>query len=390
MKIKNITPTENLNEISNELLSKYKTAAGKSASSADNKGDFKTGNKRFSGIVKATKKQFANDKKSDVKEARFDYDKKLGNMTLNQDDSDQRHGLYVNGKLVKTYSTKDEAENVKMRNPRYSSAIVKKIAEGGMGGINRCAPANDVSYQDILNDVTDKWKGSTVTVQETGPYANKLGQLLDELNEADFTSILKKQYDADQAALPKPKAKVVDIPFHGWVIRYRPSTDGKTPWIVLNKRGEEKNRGSALSDKEAVAAAEDWIKSGGGVISQATTKVNIDFNIKFINQMFPNGETFYAMFDADGNTPIIYVSDTYQPGFKTSHNKPGARTAVMSLSPNECNDAKLQPNGRYLLGDNVRIDENTTKYSLILQSITQSSSDKEHMPGPGITVAIGR
>lgn len=51
-------------EISNALLTKYKSAASKSASSADAIGDIKTGNKRFSGIVKATNKQFANDAKA--------------------------------------------------------------------------------------------------------------------------------------------------------------------------------------------------------------------------------------------------------------------------------------------------------------------------------------
>jgi len=53
-----------ITELSTELLGKYKTAASKDASAADAKGDFKTGDKRFSGIVKATKKQFANDAKA--------------------------------------------------------------------------------------------------------------------------------------------------------------------------------------------------------------------------------------------------------------------------------------------------------------------------------------
>lgn len=53
-----------LNEISNEVLTKYKASAGKAAAAADKQGDFKTGNKRFSGIVNATKKQFDNDTKS--------------------------------------------------------------------------------------------------------------------------------------------------------------------------------------------------------------------------------------------------------------------------------------------------------------------------------------
>lgn len=55
--------TENLKELSTELLGRYKTAARASASAADNAGDFKKGNKRLAGVNLATKKQFANDAK---------------------------------------------------------------------------------------------------------------------------------------------------------------------------------------------------------------------------------------------------------------------------------------------------------------------------------------
>jgi hypothetical protein len=55
-----------VNELSNELLGSYKKKAGEQASAADKAGDFKTGNKRFSGIVRATKKQFANDVKEET------------------------------------------------------------------------------------------------------------------------------------------------------------------------------------------------------------------------------------------------------------------------------------------------------------------------------------
>jgi hypothetical protein len=50
-------------ELSNEKLGQYKKAASAQASAADKAGDYAKGNKRFSGIVKATKKQFANDEK---------------------------------------------------------------------------------------------------------------------------------------------------------------------------------------------------------------------------------------------------------------------------------------------------------------------------------------
>ena len=52
-----------VNELSNELLGRYKKAASADASAADKEGDYERGNKRFSGIIKATKKQFANDEK---------------------------------------------------------------------------------------------------------------------------------------------------------------------------------------------------------------------------------------------------------------------------------------------------------------------------------------
>lgn len=52
-----------LSELSNDVLARYKAKAGEQASAADKAGDFKKGNKRFSGIMKATIKQFDNDAK---------------------------------------------------------------------------------------------------------------------------------------------------------------------------------------------------------------------------------------------------------------------------------------------------------------------------------------
>jgi RNA polymerase sigma factor (sigma-70 family) len=50
-----------LKELSNDALGRYKKAASADASAADKAGNYKRADKRFSGIVKATKKQFAND-----------------------------------------------------------------------------------------------------------------------------------------------------------------------------------------------------------------------------------------------------------------------------------------------------------------------------------------
>jgi hypothetical protein len=58
-----------LDELSTNKLADYKKKAGDSASAADKAGDTKTGNKRFSGIMKATRKQFDNDAKKSMSEA---------------------------------------------------------------------------------------------------------------------------------------------------------------------------------------------------------------------------------------------------------------------------------------------------------------------------------
>jgi len=52
---------EELKELSNDKLSQYKKAAGADATTADKAGNYRRGDKRFSGIIKATNKQFAND-----------------------------------------------------------------------------------------------------------------------------------------------------------------------------------------------------------------------------------------------------------------------------------------------------------------------------------------
>lgn len=55
-----------LDEISSEKLGQYKTAAGKQATDADNAGNTAKANKRVSGIIKATNKQFDNDRKKNA------------------------------------------------------------------------------------------------------------------------------------------------------------------------------------------------------------------------------------------------------------------------------------------------------------------------------------
>jgi hypothetical protein len=59
-----INTFKRLDELSNDTLGNYKKAAAADATAADKRGDYAHGDRRYSGIIKATKKQFANDTKS--------------------------------------------------------------------------------------------------------------------------------------------------------------------------------------------------------------------------------------------------------------------------------------------------------------------------------------
>lgn len=61
--MKNAVSESKVNELSPQTLASYKKKAGSDATAADKAGDFKRGDKRMSGIVKATKKEFDNDSK---------------------------------------------------------------------------------------------------------------------------------------------------------------------------------------------------------------------------------------------------------------------------------------------------------------------------------------
>lgn len=343
-----------------------------------------------------------------------------------------------------------------MRTPVENVTVIQKLQDGSMGGINRSAPAQDVSYEKVLDEVMNKWSQEQVnelsvdTMQQyrksvtspaavqtrplrklaksvvgfkqagdkiaartgdrsgnrpkTGPinsrhgatYEERLSEFVD-LEEDDFSNILQKQHADDQVAKKKP---VKDIPFHGWTIRYRPaSTPGeKVTWLVLDKKHQEKHRGESMSDKDAVADAEEWIKAGGGTRQEASSNVTIDFNVDFAREFAPGGETLHIMFDKQGNTPIVYVSTEPQNGFKRTHprNQKHKMTAtttalpMVGLSAKEANALGLQPNGRYLLGDKDPIDDNTAAFPLIFQGVVQGKGDMVKMGKPGLTVAHNR
>ena len=84
-----------INELSNEKLGQYKKAASADATASDKAGDYKRGDKRFSGIVKATKKQFANDLK------------KHGQQDVAEGSNDT---IYPNAEVIKSKNGKPVGE----------------------------------------------------------------------------------------------------------------------------------------------------------------------------------------------------------------------------------------------------------------------------------------
>jgi hypothetical protein len=106
---------DQIDELSNDMLGRYKTAAGADASKADKAGDYNKGNKRFGGIVKATKKQFANDmKKEEVEGTKLQ--ESGGDVVFKKgDDHIEKYGedsfaLYKNGKKEKYYTSIEAAK----------------------------------------------------------------------------------------------------------------------------------------------------------------------------------------------------------------------------------------------------------------------------------------
>lgn len=86
--IKHNIKEETINELSTDLLGKYKTAAHASAKASDQAGNYKKGDKRFSGINKATRKQFDNDlkKHGQFKEDIYSSDTKIKKVQVQDKD----------------------------------------------------------------------------------------------------------------------------------------------------------------------------------------------------------------------------------------------------------------------------------------------------------------
>ena len=125
---------EVVNELSNELLGSYKKKAGEQASAADKAGDFKKGNKRFSGIIRATKKQFANDVKEEtLDELNKDTLKSYLNKSteIRKDSKSELKDIEKRPEMYKDNTSRDQ-QNIATRANKLKTTITKRTT-----GLNR-------------------------------------------------------------------------------------------------------------------------------------------------------------------------------------------------------------------------------------------------------------
>jgi hypothetical protein len=136
---------EQVDELSSDLLGRYKTGASKQASELDKAGNIKKADSRFRGIVKATKKQFDNDLK---KESVMEMDKSQtppgrdGPLRLGPDkeakpttpEKFKNHALSILQKSLKAKDKKKDVEEAS--SPAQQAAIAIAMKKDGKKPMN--------------------------------------------------------------------------------------------------------------------------------------------------------------------------------------------------------------------------------------------------------------
>jgi len=239
---------ESIDELSNNLLGRYKTAAGADASKADKAGDYDKGNKRFSGIMRATKKQFSNDMKKEevMQEGRpsqrhplegHEYHKKSNDALIHiakdahaaaeamkshnttaenkyrdqaNDSATVRHFRKTSGMpewYKKKYGhMKEEVVNEVMDEPNYKNSIQARQKKADDAN----KPPFDGPYKKVKGDVKDK-SGAVHTAQSMAKDAAHRGMQMamkkKGIKESKQASIVR---DAVKSAKDKKKAASED------------------------------------------------------------------------------------------------------------------------------------------------------------------------------------
>lgn len=149
---------EQIDELSNEKLGAYKKAAGADASAADKSGNFAKGNKRFSGIIKATKKQFANDAKKTNEEVEQidELSKKTLGSYVKKASSDAVTSAAVGGNRL---GLKMDGGDEKLNK---SSSRLKGVYKA----VGKLTKESMISFKDYLKMVTEEFEVESEELSE--------------------------------------------------------------------------------------------------------------------------------------------------------------------------------------------------------------------------------
>jgi hypothetical protein len=122
---------ELVTELSNDTLASYKKKAGAQASAADKVGDIKKADKRFSGIIKATKKEFVNDLRKEDTELEEDVATSEYTVKKFIGGDGKTHERKIRPKRVTFAASKNNAEPVepKQKDESYYIDVIDNLTE---------------------------------------------------------------------------------------------------------------------------------------------------------------------------------------------------------------------------------------------------------------------
>jgi len=187
-----------ISELSTELLGRYKKAAGAAASAADAAGDFAKGNKRFAGITKATKKQFANSAKPKPAAPAEEHDMSDEHQI---DELNRGTMLRYSTKATKTVGSLDPvkaANRIKSIQRAVSKLTGSKVASGIK--IVEDAEQLDELSKDTLHSYTDKVVDPVWGIPRHGAIRGKLKQRLSGLARAHKRTMAPDKPKANEEA----------------------------------------------------------------------------------------------------------------------------------------------------------------------------------------------
>lgn len=144
--------TEQLDEISMQKLTQYKTAAAKSASEADKAGDIKKGDKRFSGIMRATKKQFAKTTNEGVEQIDELSKSTLGSYAKRAAYDATTRGIKYGEKMNQSGSNTKELNKINKRETGVQKAIDRLAKESVNEGKMHISPSGVKTNMDPSDD----------------------------------------------------------------------------------------------------------------------------------------------------------------------------------------------------------------------------------------------